>query len=137
MNPRAWLTTSWDDGNPLDLRIAEMLHANHLKGTFYVPRAIPTGVMSEAQIRELSESFEIGGHTLDHLFLPTIPDAQANLQIAGCKKWVEDTTGKPCRMFCPPAGKFNGVHLGMIAGAGFIGWRSERLTELPILPWCL
>jgi peptidoglycan/xylan/chitin deacetylase (PgdA/CDA1 family) len=130
MPPTAWITTSWDDGHPLDLRLAEMLQRNNLKATFYIPRAIPTGVMSESQVRELSQSFEIGGHTLDHLFLPTIPNAQANLQIAGCKKWVEDTTGQPCRMFCPPAGKFTPAHRTMIAGSQFIGLRSVELLSL-------
>jgi len=132
MSSGAWITTSWDDGHPLDMRLAEMLHRNNLKATFYIPRAIPSGVMSESEIRELSQSFEIGGHTLDHLFLPTIPDAQANLQIVGCKKWVEDTTGQDCRMFCPPAGKFTEAHRGMIAGARFIGLRSvEFLSTSP------
>ncbi len=135
MAATAWITTSWDDGHPLDLRLAEMLHRNNLKATFYIPRAIPSGVMSESQVRELSQSFEIGGHTLDHLFLPTIPDAQANLQISGCKKWVEDTTGQSCRMFCPPAGKFTEAHRGMIAGAQFMGLRSVELLSLaPPMP---
>jgi len=125
----AWITTSWDDGHPLDMRLAEMLNRNNLKATFYIPRSIPTGVMSEAQVRELSRSFEIGGHTLDHVFLPTVADAAANEQIVGCKKWVEDTTGSPCRMFCPPAGRFNEAHRAMIVEAGFLGFRSVELLS--------
>ena len=126
---QAWLTTSWDDGNPLDMRIAELLHRNNLTGTFYIPRAASTGVMPESQIRELAQTFEIGGHTLDHLFLPTIPDAQADFQIAGCKKWVEDTIGNSCEMFCPPAGKYSGPHLRMIHQAGYRGMRSVELLS--------
>ena len=129
MPPAAWITTSWDDGHPLDMRLAEMLHRNNLKATFYIPRAIPSGVMSESQMRELSQSFEIGGHTLDHLFLPTIPDPAANIQIAGCKKWVEDVTGKPCQMFCPPAGRFNEAHRAMMVEARFVGFRSVELLS--------
>jgi peptidoglycan/xylan/chitin deacetylase (PgdA/CDA1 family) len=127
--PTAWITTSWDDGNPLDMRLAEMLHRYGLKATFYIPRAIPSGVMGESQVRELSQSFEIGGHTLDHLFLPTIPDEAAQVQIAGCKKWVEDTTGRACEMFCPPAGKFNENHRAMIVDAGFVAFRSVELLS--------
>jgi peptidoglycan/xylan/chitin deacetylase (PgdA/CDA1 family) len=129
MSSQAWLTTSWDDGHPLDMRLAELLHDNRLAATFYIPRKAPTGVMPESQLRELSQSFEIGGHTLDHLFLPTIPDAQAELQINGCKKWVEDTTGKACAMFCPPAGKYSDVHLAMIKKSGFRGMRSVELLS--------
>jgi hypothetical protein len=129
MSMQASLTTSWDDGNPLDLRLAEMLQTNKLTGTFYIPRAAHTGVMSESQIRQLSRSFEIGGHTLDHLFLPAIPDAQANLQITGCKRWIEDTTSTSCKMFCPPAGKYTAAHLQMIRQAGFRGMRSVELLS--------
>ena len=129
MARQAWLTTSWDDGHPLDMRLAELLHDNQLAATFYIPRAAPTGVMPESQIRLLAESFEIGGHTLDHLFLPTIPDAQADLQISGCKKWIEDTAGRACTMFCPPAGKYLATHLAMIKKSGFHGMRSVELLS--------
>ena len=128
--PDAWITTSWDDGHPLDMRLAEMLSRHNLKATFYIPRAIPSGVMSEAQVRELSHSFEIGGHTLDHVFLPTVPDTQANEQIAGCKKWVQDITGQPCQMFCPPAGRFNETHRRMIVDAQFLAFRSVELLSI-------
>jgi peptidoglycan/xylan/chitin deacetylase (PgdA/CDA1 family) len=112
------------------MRLAEMLHRNNLKATFYIPRSIPSGVMPESQVRELSQSFEIGGHTLDHLFLPTIPDAVASIQIAGCKKWVEDVTGKRCQMFCPPAGRFNEAHRAMMVDAEFLGFRSVEFLSL-------
>jgi peptidoglycan/xylan/chitin deacetylase (PgdA/CDA1 family) len=124
---QAWITTSWDDGHPLDLRVAEMLNRHGLPGTFYIPKFIPSGVMSEAEIRELAQSFEIGGHTIDHVFLPTIPDVQAQLQIVGCRKWIEDVIGAKCDMFCPPAGKFTRTHAEMIRRAGFLGLRTVEL----------
>ena len=31
------VTTSWGDGNPLDIRLAEILASHGLRGTFYVP----------------------------------------------------------------------------------------------------
>lgn len=135
MPSQAFLTTSWDDGHSLDMRLAEMLHRYNLAGTFYIPRSAPTGVMPESQIRQLSQSFEIGGHTLEHLFLPTIADDEANRQITGCKKWVEDTTGKACPMFCPPAGKYTAAHLTMISRSGFRGMRSVELlsTSSPLM----
>src|SRR5688500_11915407 len=33
----AIVTTSWDDGHPLDIRLAEMLARHGVAGTFYVP----------------------------------------------------------------------------------------------------
>lgn len=31
------MTTSWDDGDPCDLKVAELLRARGLAGTFYIP----------------------------------------------------------------------------------------------------
>jgi hypothetical protein len=44
----AFLTASWDDGHPLDFRIADMLERYGLTGTFYVPSRAETTVMSTA-----------------------------------------------------------------------------------------
>ena len=129
-NPAAIITTSWDDGSPLDLRVAEMLREHDLRGTFYVPRSATTGVMSEGQLRDLAQSFEIGAHTLDHVLLTQVPDSRASRQIADSKAWVEDTIGRPCAMFCPPAGRFARRHVAMMGQAGFIGARSVELLSL-------
>lgn len=126
----AALTTSWDDGHPLDLRLAELLREHNLRATFYIPRSAPRGTMNPSQIRELAGSFEIGGHTLDHVFLTQVPDAEADRQIGGCKSWVEQSTGKPCAMFCPPAGRFTRHHLQTARDRGFVGIRSVELLSV-------
>ena len=100
------LTTSWDDGHPLDFRVADLLERHGLTGTFYIPKICQTPTMTESQLRELSQRFEIGAHTINHLFLDTIDDEKAGREIADSKTWVEQTTGKPCPLFCPPGGKF-------------------------------
>jgi peptidoglycan/xylan/chitin deacetylase (PgdA/CDA1 family) len=128
--PQAIFTTSWDDGHPLDLRIAEMLVHFNLSGTFYVPRTIETGVMTESQLRDLSTRFEIGAHTLNHVFLSDTDAATAEQEISGSKKWIEDTTGRACPMFCPPAGRYSRQHLPMFARAGFGGIRTVEFFSL-------
>lgn len=129
----AFLTTSWDDGHPLDLRVAELLADCRLPGTFYVPRTAGSGTMSAAQLAGLGQHFEIGGHTLDHCYLTRVDDAEAIRQIVDARSWIQDTTGKPCTMFCPPAGKYAGRHERMIRDAGYVGLRSVELlsTEPP------
>ena len=43
-SPRHAITTSWDDGHPLDLRLAEMLARSMAwLGTFYVPKQLVSG----------------------------------------------------------------------------------------------
>ena len=59
---KAIVTTSWDDGHPLDLRVVDLLARYGIKGTFYVPllyRSRP--VMEKAQIIAiLDRGMEIG-----------------------------------------------------------------------------
>jgi peptidoglycan/xylan/chitin deacetylase (PgdA/CDA1 family) len=128
--PQAYLTTSWDDGHPSDLRLAEMLARHGLTGTFYIPKSIETGVMQESDIRRLSSDFEIGAHTLNHVFLANADDDTARAEIAGSKKWVEDLTGRPCPMFCPPGGRYKYRHIPMFRDAGYTGIRSVEFLSI-------
>jgi len=130
MSARTIITTSWDDGHPSDFRIAELLAKHGLRGTFYIPQTAEHGTMTAAQVRDLSGAFEVGGHTIHHVVLTEATDAAAEREIADCKSWLEDTTGQPCRMFCPPKGKFARRHLDMIRRAGFAGVRSVELLSL-------
>jgi peptidoglycan-N-acetylglucosamine deacetylase len=130
MMPQTFITTSWDDGHPLDLRVAELLAKYGLSGTFYIPKKTDRETMSATEIRALSRAFEIGGHTLHHPILTNTPEREAWQEIVGSKSWLESITGAPCEMFCPPAGKFSAQHLGMAREAGYIGLRSVELLSL-------
>src|SRR5919112_349715 len=84
MSPQAFITTSWDDGHPLDLRLAELLAKYGLRGTFYVPMIAPNGTMTPAQMRELSAAgAEIGAHTLHHAVLTRASEQEAWEEISG------------------------------------------------------
>jgi peptidoglycan-N-acetylglucosamine deacetylase len=124
MKPATFITTSWDDGHPLDLRVAEMLAKYGLSGTFYVPMTAERATMTVAQVRDLSSAFEVGAHTLHHVDLRGAADQIASREIAESKAWLEESTGLPCPMFCPPKGRFFGRHLDMIRKAGYFGVRT-------------
>jgi peptidoglycan-N-acetylglucosamine deacetylase len=124
------LTTSWDDGHPLDLRIAELLTKYDLQGTFYVPLHNSRPTMSPLQIRELAGSFEIGAHTVDHVRLTSLKENDARREIEDSKKQLEDLLGKPCSVFCFPGGRYRDVHLSMVRDAGFSGARTVELFSL-------
>ena len=129
--PSAAITTSWDDGHPLDLRIAEMLQEHGLSGTFYVPKRWQRPTMDDAQLRELSDGgFELGGHTIDHVVLTQTADDEAATQIRDSQTWLSSVTGQTCQMFCPPTGRFNPSHRAMIAEAGFTGFRTVELWSI-------
>src|SRR5262245_3964954 len=99
MLPNLQLTTSWDDGHPLDLRIAEFLAKHDLRGTFYVPLENSRPTLSPAQIRELAGSAEIGAHTVHHLVLTTLVKDRACAEITESKSRIEEITGQPCSVF--------------------------------------
>jgi hypothetical protein len=130
MNPTTYITTSWDDGHPLDLHVAELLAKHGIRGTFYVPKSAEHGTMTVAQVRELGHAFELGAHTLHHVVLTSATEQQAWQEIAGSKSWIEDNTGSPCPLFCPPKGRYAGQHLKMIRRAGYLGLRSTELVSL-------
>jgi|SRR5579859_695730 len=124
------VTTSWDDGHPLDLRIAGLLEKYGIAGTFYISRSAPRGVMTPDQIRELSRRFEIGAHTLDHVYLNHVSNAAAVQQLSGSRRWIEDVTGQACQVFCFPGGKYRSSQLPLVRAAGFLGARTVELLSI-------
>jgi glycosyltransferase involved in cell wall biosynthesis/peptidoglycan/xylan/chitin deacetylase (PgdA/CDA1 family) len=123
------ITTSWDDGHPLDLRIAELLTKHGLRGTFYVPLKNTRSTLSAVQIRDLSSAFEIGAHTLHHLVLTALTSDRAHAEIVQSKAQLEDITGKPCKIFCFPKGRYANAHIEMLGEAGFTGARTVELLS--------
>jgi peptidoglycan/xylan/chitin deacetylase (PgdA/CDA1 family) len=121
MNSRLLVTTSWDDGYPADLRIAELLAKFGVAGTFYVPNRNSEGrpVMNENEVRQLAGTFEVGGHSIDHVVLTTLDQEDAARQINENKRWLEDLTGRPVPGFAYVRGRYNGVVKDLVRHAGF------------------
>ena len=124
------VTTSWDDGDVRDLRIAELLHARGMSGTFYVPIEPFNGnpSLSHSDMRAMtSEGFEIGGHTVAHEILSQIPITKANEVVRSCKATLEAILGERVRMFCYPRGRYTGAVAEAVKHAGYDGARTVRL----------
>lgn len=121
--PRRAFVCSWDDGHPLDLKLAELLLRHGLRGTFFVPRRNREGlpVMGAPALRELhGQGFEIGSHTLDHVRLRPLRPAAARRQVRDGHDHVEQVLGRACNGFCYPGGSvprapetlFEGLSIG-------------------------
>lgn len=123
----AVVTTSWDDGHPCDLRLAELLRAYDVPATFYVPVYNDERArMSPRQVREIARDFDVGGHSLHHVDLRRIPLAEAGKEIVEGKKVLEDMVGRELRCFCYPWGSFNDHIANIVRGAGFLGARTTK-----------
>ena len=132
--PRTVVTTSWDDGHVLDLRLAELLERNAVGGTFYVaPRSIELDVaerLTAPQVRHLAARFEIGGHTLTHQRLTALDGPAAKGEIVDGKAELEDILGSAVTSFCYPGGQYDASHVQMVGTAGFTGARTvERFVS--------
>ncbi len=124
------ITTSWDDGHPCDLRLAERLEHYGIQGTFYTPKRSQRPVMSDTDLRSIAKRFELGAHGIDHSPLTALSSEQARQQVSDSKAWIEQLTGQACSLFCPPLGKFNRNHLAMFGQSGFRGFRTVELGSV-------
>lgn len=103
------VTTSWDDGHPLDIRLARLLRSYNLAGTFYVPmKCYDRAVMSRKQIRTIHQMrMEIGSHTHSHSNLLKLQERELLKEMRLSKRILEDMIEEPVLSFCYPLGKFN------------------------------
>ncbi len=124
------VTTSWDDGDPFDLRLAELLAARKIPGTFYVPIKghHNTHRKQLAELEELdAQGFEIGAHGVSHPNLPQCDAQQLLIEVESCKEQLEDTLGKSVSMFAYPRGRHNRKVIAALKQAGYLGARTTAM----------
>lgn len=129
----AFVTTSWDDGGTLDLKLANKLAEHGVAGTLYwsvdaqqFPMASPSEI---AEI--LTLDVEIGSHTVTHPDLTDIDATSLAWELTESKRRLEDITGRSITSFCYPFGRFNGAAAEAVEAAGYdlarttVGFRSD------------
>jgi peptidoglycan/xylan/chitin deacetylase (PgdA/CDA1 family) len=125
------VTTSWDDGDPLDLRLAELLAARELPATFYVPlnyRNRPR--LTHCEMRELADqNFEIGAHGMRHRDLRTLDDLELGFELSGAKTILEQTLGRDVHTLCYPCGRYDSRVIQQARLAGYRGARTTRMLS--------
>lgn len=126
------LTTSWDDGGILDMKIAEYLKKYNLPGTFYivVDYVDKEGFLNWQQIKELDAmGFEIGSHTMSHpQDLKKLYEDDLFYEIVNSKDMLETVLGKTVSKFCYPRGRCDERVLAMVRKAGYT---EARITGTP------
>lgn len=128
-----YVTTSWDDGDALDIKLSHLLSRYGVKGTFYITKQYRKQRLSEDEIRAISKNHEIGAHTLTHPDLRKLSKEEKLREIKGSKEWLQGVVGKEVPMFCYPTGYFDTETAETVHEAGFRGARTTvaSKTDLP------
>jgi len=134
MDKEIIVTTSWDDGNKLDLKLAQLLKKYGIRGTFYISpknrEFRKEDLLSDKEIIKLNRDFEIGAHTMTHPRLTKISEKEAFNEIIDSKKYLEKLIGEEIRCFCYPGGKYNEKIMELVRKAGFCYSRTMKKFEL-------
>lgn len=117
------VTTSWDDGQKKDLKLAELLVKYGIKGTFYLTKSWRDPLEKQG-MAEIDTENEIGAHTLNHVNLTAIPLEEARREIEGSKIYLQNLLGHNISMFCYPKGKYNENVKKIVKKSGFTAART-------------
>ena len=124
------VTTSWDDGHRLDMRLSALLEKYHIKATFYIsPRDhefARQDRLTDEQIEHIGRMFEIGAHTMTHPRLTEVSDTTARQEILDSKQYLERLLKRPINTFCYPGGNYRAKHVAMVHEAGFLYARTVK-----------
>lgn len=124
------ITTSWDDGDILDKRLADLLSKYGVTGTFYVTKQYRAERVSESDIAHIAEKHEIGAHTITHPDLRSLSPEKIKEELSQSKQWLEEIIHSAVTMFCYPKGLWNDTVARITKEAGFAGARTTELGSI-------
>jgi len=128
-----FVTTSWDDGDQSDLKLAGLLADRGLPGTFYVTSG-GLGSDSSMSAKDLyglaNAGFEIGAHTVTHPVLTEVSRAVATRELVQCKQSLENLLGREVTAFAYPKGRYNSAVVELVRKAGYRCARGLRMLSL-------
>ena len=131
------IITSWDDGNKLDFKIAELLKKYDLPGIFFIPNSSPHTNIGADGIKKLSDmGFEIGGHTKTHpRDLKQLSKKQQIDEICFNKGWLAGLVTQDIDWFCYPRGRYNDITVDIVksffkyARTTLVGYNQSNLKH--------
>ncbi len=114
---------TFDDGCETDLlSAAPILREFDFGATFYITSGWSgqPGYLAHSQIRELSSlGFEIGCHSMSHLYLTDLDDAGLRREIVDAKLFLEKVISRPVEHFSCPGGRFDRRVANVARDAGY------------------
>ncbi|WP_406369927.1 polysaccharide deacetylase family protein [Streptomyces sp. NBC_00647] len=142
--PRCAVLTFDDGYADFASTVAPLLAARGLGSTLYVTTGAlsaagrPSGggpfpsvaTLSWAQVRELDAAgVEIGGHTVNHPQLDTLPRTSVREEVAGCKQRIEDELGHRVDSFAYPHGYSSRGVRALVREAGWTSAAAIRAAS--------
>ncbi len=127
--PHLRITSSWDDGNVLDIYLASLLKTYGIPGVFYLPS---NGGLEPEHIRRLDAiGFEIGGHTVNHpQDLKLLNDEHLQYEIGDNKHWLQSILDKEITKFCYPRGRYDERVIEAVKQAGYESARTTTVLRI-------
>ena len=131
------LVITFDDGFTDQLAAFAALKKHNMKAVFYIisggdashyciganrtNTSCGDNYLTWDQIRQLDQSglIEIGGHTVDHLSLPSVQSSLLQFEITQNKTEIETQLGHPIRHFAYPYGSYNQSVINAVRNAGY------------------
>lgn len=131
-NKAVIVTTSWDDGHKLDMKIVDLLEDYKLKGTFYLPLNYKdmNEKLSKADIKSISDVQEVGAHSISHPILTKISLDKAHEEILHSKEKLEEIIKKRVECFSYPFGCFNQEIKSIVKECKFLCSRTTKELDL-------
>ncbi len=102
-SPRVIVSLTFDDGFGSQSSAAQILRERGMRGTFYVNSGMigEPGRLSREQLRKLvADGHEIGGHTTDHVHLPTVDTSEELRQVCDDRVAIERLAGTTPPIVC-------------------------------------
>jgi peptidoglycan/xylan/chitin deacetylase (PgdA/CDA1 family) len=114
---------TFDDGCETDLiGAAPILKQANFHATFYVTAGFlgKPGYLSLPQLRELSSSgFEIGCHSMTHVYLNDLGTKELQREIVDAKSSLEDCIGRKVEHFSCPGGRYDQRTIALANQSGY------------------
>ena len=128
------ITTSWDDGHPLDKKLCSLLETYGIKGTIYSPLEYPNyELLHYDDLKNMSKNFEIGSHTYSHQILPLLSEEKIMDELIKSKEKLEEIVHHDVISFCYPDGKYDQRVIDCVKKSGYKGARTTSLFQTDII----
>ena len=124
--------TSFDDGNKLDIKVAQLLLEYKLPGIFFIPNQSPRTDIKPEEIKFLTDAgFEVGGHTKTHPADMKLLSFEKQVEeISYNRGWLQGLTGQSVDWFSYPRGRYNEDTIKAVKMAGFKFARTTIVGEV-------